>query len=75
MAVVTNLSELKAYVNILEDFHEKKYKDYELLRKDLLIEFGVRTSINHIRKLYDMQEPSAEDHAIDMQILYNNVMA
>ena len=71
MVTLTNLSELQAYVNILEDYHEKKYSNYELLKKDLLIEFGIKVTIDSIRKLY---EPTIEEDALDKQILYNNIM-
>jgi len=68
---VTNLSELQYYVNLLEDYHEKKYTDYELLKKDLLIEFGVRITIQEIHQMY---EPTIEEDVEDMSILYRNIM-
>ena len=68
---VSNLSELQAYVFLLEDLNEKVYTDYEKLRKDLLIEFGVKVTIDEIRKLY---EPTIEEDILDRTILYNNIM-
>ncbi len=69
---ITNLSELQFYVNLLEDYHEKKYTNYELLRKDLLIEFGVRITIEEIHQLY---EPTIEEEVEDISILYRNIMS
>ena len=68
---ITNLSELQLYVNLLEDLHEKNYTNYELLKRDLLIEFGVRVTMEEIRELY---EPTVEEEVLDRQILYNNIM-
>jgi len=68
---VTNLSELQAYVNILEDLHgKKKYTNYELLRKDLLIEFRLKIPIEQIRELF---EPTVEEEILDREILLKNV--
>jgi hypothetical protein len=68
---ITNLSELQLYVNLLEDLHsKKKYTDYELLRKDLLIEFGIKVTIEDIRRLY---EPTVEEEIRDREILLRNV--
>lgn len=69
---ITNLSELQFYVNLLEDYHEKKYINYELLRKDLLVEFGVRITIKEIHQLY---EPTIEEEVEDISILYRNIMS
>lgn len=67
----TRLSELQYYVNLLEDYHEKKYTNYELLEKDLLIEFGVRTSRQELNELF---EPTIEEEIEDISILYRNIM-
>lgn len=68
---VTNLSELQYYVNLLEDYHERKYTNYELLRRDLLIEFGVKVSREEIQQMY---EPTIDEEVEDMSILYRNVI-
>lgn len=69
--LVTNLSELQLYVNLLEDLHgKKKYTNYELLKKDLLIEFSVSVTIEEIRLLF---EPTVEEEIRDREILLRNV--
>ena len=66
-----NLSELQFYVNLLEDMHGKrKYSNYELLEKDLLIEFGVKTSRTQLNQLF---EPTIEEDEKDLIIQINNV--
>ncbi|TXG84982.1 MAG: hypothetical protein E6R13_02435 [Spirochaetes bacterium] len=69
--LITNLSELQLYVNLLEDLNgKKKYTNYELLKKDLLIEFSVNVTIEQIRLLY---EPTVEEEIRDREILLRNV--
>lgn len=69
--LITNLSELQLYVNLLEDLNgKKKYTNYELLKKDLLIEFSVNVTIKQIRLLY---EPTVEEEIRDREILLRNV--
>lgn len=69
--LVTNLSELQLYVNLLEDLNgKKKYTNYELLKKDLLIEFSVSVTIEKLRLLY---EPTVEEEIRDREILLRNV--
>lgn len=69
--LVTNLSELQLYVNLLEDLNgKKKYTNYELLRRDLLIEFSVNVTIENIRLLF---EPTVEEEIRDREILLRNV--
>lgn len=69
--------ELIFYINLLEDLNngKKPYVNYETLRKDLLVEFGVKTTIENIRKLFKetLSEPTIEDEQEDLKIIYNNV--
>lgn len=69
-------SEFRAYIRILEDLNGKKpYTDYELLKKDLLIEFGIRITLSEIRELLDelLDIPSLEEEVEDLQIMYKNI--
>ena len=69
-------SEFLMYVSLLEDLNGKKeYLDYELLKKDLLVEFGIKVTIENIRSFFDelLKEPSVKDDLIDLEIMYNNV--
>ena len=66
-----SLSELQFYVNLLEDFNDKKkYTDYNLLQKDLLIEFGIKTTRSELVELF---EPTVEEMVKDIQIQLMNV--
>lgn len=68
---VNNLSELQFYVNILEDHHgKKKYTDYELLRKDLLTEFGVKITRQQINELF---EPNIIEEQLDLKLIYEKI--
>lgn len=69
-------SELRAYIKILEDLNGKKpYLDYQLLKEDLLIEFGVRITVDKIRELLNelLDIPLLEDEVEDLQIMYKNI--
>lgn len=65
-----SLSELQLYINLLEDLNEKKYSDYELLRRDLLIEFGVKVDRQQLNVLF---EPTIEESERDLKLMWNNV--
>jgi len=65
------LSELQFYVNLLEDINgKKKYTNYDTLEKDLLIEFGIRTTRQELNELF---EPTLEEHELDLKLIYNKL--
>ena len=70
MTKITNLSELQFYVNLLEDLNEKKYSDYELLEKDLLIELGIRVDRQKLNELF---EPTVEEEERELSIMWRNI--
>lgn len=66
-----NLSELQFYINILEDLNDKQnYSNYDSLCKDLLVNFGIRITKKEYLQLL---EPTAEELAKDLEIMYRNV--
>lgn len=64
------LSELQFYVNLLEDYNEKKYSDYELLRRDLLIEFSIKVDRQQLNELF---EPTITESEEDIKQMWKNV--
>ena len=68
--IVTNLSELQLYVNILEESKGIKYNNYETLIKDLLLEFGLTVDRQQLNELF---EPSIEESVEDIKIMLGNV--
>jgi len=65
------LSELQFYVNLLEDINgKKKYTNYDTLEKDLLIEFGIRTTRQELNELF---EPTLEEQELDLKLIYNKL--
>lgn len=68
-------SELKFYIGILEDLNGKKaYNNYEKLRNDLLIEFGIKTTIENIKNaLYELlEQPTLEEEINDLAMIYSH---
>ena len=69
-------SELSHYIKILEDLNDKEvYSNLELLKKDLLIEFGVKVTIDELRRLINEQlaVSTLEDEIEDIEIMYKLV--
>lgn len=64
-------SELQVYIDILNDIEGKNNKkSYSSLVKDLLVNFGIRISVNELNELY---EPNLEEIKKDLEIQVNNV--
>lgn len=69
-------TELVFYAGILEDLNGKKsYSDYEILRKDLLIEFKIKTTIEELRSAFNeqLEQPTLEEEVEDLKMMYQNV--
>lgn len=65
-----NSKELSVYVNILRDLNDGNKLSYNELTKQLLIEFGVKATIEDLMRV---DEPTFIDEAIDKQIMYKNI--
>lgn len=70
-------SELIYYKKTLEDLNGKReYNDYELLKKDLLVEFGIRITTDNIRSLLNdlLEIETLEEEEEDLRLIYNNAV-
>lgn len=62
---------LQVLISILEDLNDKENSaSYSSLCKDLLVNFGVRVSVEQIIEYY---EPTVEELKEDLEIQYRNV--
>lgn len=66
-----NYSDLQYYMNILEDLNRTmEKKSYSSLVKDLLVNFGIKITVQELNELY---EPSIDELEKDLEIQMRNV--